>query len=203
MWNQSDEGATLLWCAELGWGMRVEVSGAEVARSSLLPLSLEAATWGTWVTDVRFYVDDRSTPNSWKPYGTTVSFDIGPGDGERRIGAQFRDHEGSLSSIAWTPSPSMTTPPVTTEDADAAWHPTAETLHLVASDATSGVSAQRVPRRTPTATWHAGSSVAVSGAGRTTPPTACTPLPTAHATRPATPKRDKTVPGEDRHGGLR
>ena len=161
VWNQSDEGATLLWCAELGWGMRVEVSGAEVARSSLLPLSLEAATWGTWVTDVRFYVDDRSTPNSWKPYGTTVSFDIGPGDGERRIGAQFRDHEGSLSSIAWDAVTLDETPPVTTEDADAAWHPTAETLHFVANDATSGVSRTEY-RLDADATWHTGSSVTVS-----------------------------------------
>ena len=150
-----------LGVTDLGWQASLAVVGAVPgwAGSTSLTLALDAATPGSLVTGVR-YSQDGLTWSSWEPYGSTGSNTVSPGDGLRTLYAQCKDDEGSLSPAVQAGVTIDTTPPVTGDDADAAWHNAAVTVSLSAQDSGYGhvVTQYKIDGATG---WTEGSSVVI------------------------------------------
>ena len=120
-----------------------------------------AATPGTWVNDVRFSANGGATWTAWQALKATNPYTLPAGEGQRTITAQFRDHLDGLSPKVETTVGLDTVAPASGHDADGLWHRPPVTVHLVASDAASGV-ARSEYRLDADAAWHAGTSVAVA-----------------------------------------
>ena len=120
-----------------------------------------AATPGTWVNDVRFSANGGSSWSAWQALKATNPYTLPSGEGTRTITAQFRDHLDGLSPKVETTVGLDTVAPTSGHDADGLWHAGPVTVHLVASDATSGV-ARSEYRLDADATWHPGTSVTVN-----------------------------------------
>ena len=162
VWKASEPGEILLWFAELGWGTALQIQGAPAwVTAPALTLEAAAATPGTWVTDVRFSANGGATWSAWQALKASNAYTLPAGEGERTVTAQFRDHLGGLSPKVQTTVGLDTVAPSSGHDADGFWHRTSVTVHLVASDATSGV-ARSEYRLDADSTWHAGTSVAVA-----------------------------------------
>jgi beta propeller repeat protein len=145
----------------IGWGMELEVAGApDWVTDPALDLHVAAATPDSWVTDMRYSSEGRLW-TAWRDYTTTGSYVLPAGEGRRTVSAQFRDEFGDISPTTQTTVGLDTQPPASGHDADGTWRSTDQAVHLVASDATSGVSRSEY-RVDADATWHAGDTVAVA-----------------------------------------
>lgn len=123
--------ASLALAAPNSWSTSRSVDLLAQANSSLAP-----------VEDARFREADGAWA-AWETYAPAKVFTLSAGDGAKTIQAQFRDELGNVSGVVDCLINLDETPPATSDDFDGASHRFSVTVHLTATDATSGVSTTR------------------------------------------------------------
>jgi hypothetical protein len=121
-------------------------SGATYTTSTSVTLNLNASDATSMVVSYRAaQASDCSSATfvapftAVSPYSADVPFTLLPGDGSKTVCVQYKDEAGNISSNATQAITLDQTSASSSDDNDHAWHNADYTVHLSATDATSGV----------------------------------------------------------------